>query len=61
MVATLLFLFLEEASRYFVEPAVRDLVGTVHDTAQYEFLHDRLLAAGGGDAMGCGGSERQVR
>jgi hypothetical protein len=39
----LVLLSLVEATGDLFEPAVRDLVGAVHDTAQYEFLHLRLM------------------
>jgi hypothetical protein len=39
----LAFFLLVEASGHFFEPAVRDLVGAVHDATQDEFLHDGLV------------------
>jgi hypothetical protein len=42
LLAFLVFL-LVEAAGYLFEPAVRDLVGTIHDAAQDEFLHLGLM------------------
>lgn len=39
MLLALAFLLLVEASGHLVEPAVRDLVRAVHDTAQHQLLH----------------------
>jgi hypothetical protein len=46
MLLTLAFLLLVEASGHLLEPAVRDLVCAVHDTAQDELLHRGLSVCG---------------